>query len=104
MFSDQLIKLDQFEQALALKDKSGLGEVEIDSIINQVANALSVLNQFVTTNIATVDTDGDGKANFFAPFATEQMITDSGIELDLDSDNDGVNDDQDAYPLDASKK
>ena len=104
VFSDQLIKLGQFEQALALKDKSGLGEVEIDSIINQVANALSVLNQFVTTNIATVDTDGDGKANFFAPFATEQMITDSGIELDLDSDNDGVNDDQDAYPLDASKK
>lgn len=103
-FADQYLKLSMFDQALALKEIEVLGEVEQDSIVSNVIAHLASYDAFTSHGIATVDTDLDGKANFFAPWATEEMIANSGIELDQDSDNDGVNDDSDGYPLDPSKK
>ena len=103
-YANQLVRLSMFEKALTLSNDEALGVVEKESIITQVASGQSVADDFKQTLVATVDTDGDGKANFYLESATEQAIANSGIELDEDSDNDGVNDDQDSYPLDASKQ
>lgn len=103
-FANQYLMLGQFDAALALKDKAALGVVEHDSIVTDVINYLSQYDAFTRVTIATVDTDNDGKANFFAPYASDEMIAQSGIELDLDSDGDGVNDDADTYPLDETRQ
>lgn len=64
-----------------------------------IAQTMSEADDFPDTAVATVDTDGDGKPNFFHPLATAQEITDSGSELDDDSDGDGIGDGADARPL-----
>ncbi|MDO3376910.1 tetratricopeptide repeat protein [Geoalkalibacter halelectricus] len=46
---------------------------------------------------ASVDTDGDGRPNFFHPWATE--VDRAGWELDPDSDGDGIPDHLDPRPL-----
>ncbi|WP_305042608.1 hypothetical protein [Geoalkalibacter sp.] len=46
---------------------------------------------------ASVDTDGDGRPNFFHPWADEIQLLE--LELDSDSDGDGIPDHLDARPL-----
>lgn len=103
-YANQYIRLGEFDKALALSNDEALGVVETESIITQVASGLSVRDHFKQTLLATVDTDGDGKANFFIESATQEQIAQSGITLDEDSDNDGVIDEEDAFPLDATKQ
>jgi hypothetical protein len=64
---------------------------------------LSIQDDFTDSPLASVDTDGDGKPNFFAAYASAEDIEASGLVLDEDSDNDGVEDSSDAYPLDSNK-
>ena len=104
IYAEHLIRLGYFDEALALAEDEALGAVKKNEIITLVATSLSTKDDFSSTIVASVDTDGDGKANFFLETATEEMITASGIELDLDSDNDGVNDDEDSFPLDPTKQ
>jgi len=103
-YVNQYIRLGNFEQALELATDDALGVVEKEAIITQAAMSLSVKDAFKQTLVATVDTDGDGNANFYLETASEEAIVNSGIALDEDSDNDGVNDDSDSYPLDATKQ
>lgn len=103
-FAEQYLAIGQFDSALELKDKESLGVVEHDSILTSVIESLSQYDAFPGVSIANVDTDNDGKANFFLPHASEKMIAESAIELDLDSDNDGVDDIDDAYPLDKTRQ
>ena len=97
------MRLGLHDKSLAIADNEALGVVEKESIITEVAASLSVKNDFKQTLVASVDTDGDGKANFFLNIASDEAIVNSGIVLDEDSDNDGVNDELDAYPLDKDK-
>ena len=103
-YANQYIRVNAFDKALALAQNEALGIVEKESITTEVASGLSVKDDFKHSLIATVDSDGDGKANFFIESATSEAILQSGIELDEDSDNDGVKDSEDTYPLDASKQ
>jgi len=104
LFADHYNSLGNTDAALTLAQKDSLGDVEAASIIASVARTLAQQDDFPTSIIASVDTDGDGMPNFFANFATEAMIIDSGLILDPDSDNDGVDDIEDAYPLDKSRQ
>ena len=95
--------LGNVERASQLSKDTALGEVEKASIEISIANQLATQDDFPSTIIATVDTDGDGMPNFFVPFATDDMIAASGLVLDPDSDNDSVNDEDDAFPLDPTR-
>lgn len=64
-----------------------------------LANALALQDDFPSTDVASVDTDGDGLANFYAPTVSENEIAASGVEADQDSDNDGIADEEDLNPL-----
>jgi hypothetical protein len=102
-YANQLMRLGKYDEALALANDAALGVVEKESIITEAASSLSSKDDFRQTLVASVDTDGDGKVNFFLETATDEAIANSGLVLDEDSDNDGVNDDTDSYPLDPSK-
>lgn len=49
------------------------------------------------TPFASIDSDGDGRPDFFHPWAGEEDL--QGLELDPDSDGDGIPDHLDARPL-----
>ncbi|OCQ18782.1 hypothetical protein A7985_23140 [Pseudoalteromonas luteoviolacea] len=103
-FSSQLVRLAQPERALELSEHAILGDVERDGILTSVSLHYASQDAFKHSAIAHVDTDGDGLVNFFAEHATQEMITASGLILDTDSDNDGVEDAQDTYPLDSKRQ
>lgn len=63
-----------------------------------IANAYKNVNLFPGTYVARIDTDGDGKPDFFNTYATEQDKIESGLELDDDIDGDGVLDTDDTTP------
>ena len=52
---------------------------------------------------ASVDTDGDGSPDDWNPDATDSQIADSNLLVDEDDDDDGVADNQDDFPTDASE-
>lgn len=102
-YAAQYIRLGNYGQAMALSNDLALGIVEKESIITNVASNLSIKDDFKQSLVASVDTDGDGQANFFLEKASDDAITRSGISLDEDSDNDGIKDVEDAFPLNPTK-
>lgn len=65
---------------------------------------LSQYDSFEHTAVASVDTDGDGKPDFFSLTATKEDITKSKLELDDDIDGDGTKVDKDNFPYDPKQK
>lgn len=76
------------------------GEVEKRSYLTQVSIIQALQDDFPSSTAASVDTDGDGKANFYGINTNEELRAASAIELDNDSDGDGISDEQDINPLD----
>lgn len=70
--------------------------------LSLLAESLALQDDFPFTDVASVDTDGDGLANFFAPNATQADIEASAIIADEDADNDSVPDNEDLLPLNPS--
>lgn len=103
-YANQYIRLGSFDSALVLARSDALGPVEKQSIITETASALAALDMFISTNLASVDTDQDGMPNFFLATASAQEIAQSKLVLDTDSDNDGVDDGEDNFPLDPSRQ
>ena len=58
---------------------------------------------FINDPAASVDTDGDGKPDDWNEGkSAADSTSDPALVLDDDDDNDGVNDEDDVYPLDAT--
>lgn len=80
---------------------AGIGtEREVENALIQVAQSLSRFDAFSTTDVASVDSDNDGKPDFFNAGITQEQIAKSGLVLDDDIDNDGITDDFDVLPYD----
>lgn len=76
-----------------------LGEAERIQLRARVSEIQALQDDYPASLIATVDTDLDGRANFFAVSATTEQLSNTDIELDDDADGDGVKDEDDPQPL-----
>ncbi|WP_027390431.1 hypothetical protein [Chrysiogenes arsenatis] len=72
---------------------------ERNRALKQLAHAVTTRDAFPSCAVAFVDTDKDGKPDFFLPWATPAHIAACGLELDDDSDGDGKPDANDPTPL-----
>lgn len=104
LYAQQYIALDMYDEALAIAENEVFGVVEKENIITAIALSMSLENDFIASGVSSVDTDNDGLANFYHEFVSEEDIAASGIALDSDSDNDGTDDADDAFPLDPTKQ
>ncbi len=73
---------------------------EREEAIVQAATALSNYDAFSKSNVATVDSDNDGRPDFFNVGVTQEQIATSGLVLDDDIDGDGILDINDTLPYD----
>lgn len=72
------------------------GDTDEDGVVDTA-------DAFPENPAAAKDTDGDGMPDEFLASCEGACVTDSGLTLDDDDDNDGVLDIHDGYPLDDSK-
>jgi len=92
---------NEFDSAISLANSSSdfpYTNQRYEALL-QIAKAYSSLDAFTDTTVASVDTDRDGKPDFFNPLATTEEIAASGLELDDDCDGDGIPDSEDHRPL-----
>ena len=82
-----------------LIDHSVNAEADKLSLTALYANLEAKKDDFPASSIASIDTDHDGKPNFFLSSASEQAIAESGLIADNDADNDGIEDSIDVTPL-----
>lgn len=69
------------------------------SLFADISAIQAVQDDFPASRVASVDTDQDGRANFYAINSTQQERAETDIQLDDDADGDGVLDELDPCPL-----
>lgn len=88
---------EMVDEGFSLAERNYTSSSDIFGIAQEMA--ASVLDSTsIESDIAFVDTDRDGKPDFFLPSATDEQITVSGLTLDDDIDDDGIKDDTDLLP------
>ncbi|MCS4308763.1 hypothetical protein M2404_003125 [Rheinheimera pacifica] len=106
-FAASLVNLnlsaDMIAEAHAIVDDPITAAAEKITFLKAIGIHHSLLDHFPGTDVANVDSDNDGKPNFFFLYKTEEEIAASGLIADDDSDGDGVPDTDDLFPLDPTK-
>ena len=88
---------EMIDEGFSLAESNYTSSADIFAIAQEMA--ASVLDSTsIESDIAFVDTDRDGKPDFFLPNATPEQIAASGLTLDDDIDGDGIKDDTDLLP------
>lgn len=88
---------EMIDEGFSLAERNYTSSADIFAIAQEMA--ASVLDSTsIDSDIAFVDTDRDGKPDFFLPSATTEQIAASGLTLDDDIDGDGIKDDTDLLP------
>lgn len=88
---------EMVDEGFSLAERNYTSSSDIFGIAQEMA--ASVLDSTsIESDIAFVDTDRDGKPDFFLPSTTDEQITASGLTLDDDIDDDGIKDDTDLLP------
>ncbi len=88
---------EMVDEGFSLAERNYTSSADIFAIAQEMA--ASVLDSTsIDSDIAFVDTDRDGKPDFFLPNATPEQIAASGLTLDDDIDGDGIKDDTDLLP------
>lgn len=106
-FAASLVNLnlsaDMITEAHAIVDDPVTAAAEKITFLKAIGTHHSLLDHFPGTDVANVDSDNDGKPNFFFLYKTAEEIAASGLTADDDSDGDGVPDTDDLFPLDPTK-
>jgi len=89
------------QQAMLLATSAQTAPADRLSLLAEVGRWYAMTDHFPGSLIALVDTDLDGRPNFFTSNASASDIAASGLVADTDADGDGIADLEDARPLDA---
>lgn len=89
--------LNKYDKVVSTLNKIRTLKEKNDAKLRVIA-ILTSYDAFPQSSIAYVDTDKDGKADFFKKGTTAEQIAASKIELDDDIDGDGILDDVDELP------
>ena len=92
-------RLEQYSKAEQLINLDINAEADKLALYALQASLVATKDDFPGSTVASVDTDNDGKPNFFLSSATPDAISDSGLTADTDADNDGIEDSLDTTPL-----
>lgn len=92
-------RLGQYSKAEQLITLGINAEADKLALYALQASLVATKDDFPGSTVASVDTDNDGKPNFFLSSATPDAISDSGLTADTDADNDGIEDSLDTTPL-----
>lgn len=102
-FSDDLIEAlasnREYDRAMQILDQLELVEAEKLPLVAKISVIQALQDDFPGSTVASVDNDGDGKASFFAITASSEAVEQSDIEVDQDSDGDGISDVEDPTPF-----
>lgn len=98
----QYALLREYDKALGLVTDGTFPDGDRDQVFAYVSRAASEQDDFVGVSVANVDTDSDGKPNFFLPNASQNDIDNSGLSIDDDDDGDGIANNIDPKPLTAT--
>ena len=91
--------LGQIDNAVDfVNDKLETKQEQLESL-TEIADQVRQFDAFVTCKVANVDSDQDGKPDFYTVGATEEQIAECGLTLDDDSDNDDELDGTDLTPF-----
>ncbi len=98
---DRYVSIGLVDKAGSMANDKDIMTTEADkySALESIAEAVVLIDAFRGTDIAISDIDKDGKPDFFAPWATAEQITASGLTLDDDIDGDSVLDSEDLRPF-----
>lgn len=106
--SDKVSKFQKISKMYAQIGMVTKASVIVDTIaykgdkrkaIKDIANTVYENDAFPESDIASVDTDKDGRPDFFDFGATQAQITASGLTLDDDNDGDNVLNQDDTTPF-----
>lgn len=81
-----------------INDKMALKANQLEAL-RFVAYAVTKQDAFPACSVASVDYDLDGLPDFYQANASQEEIDACGLELDYDSDNDGLADTEDTQPF-----
>ncbi len=87
----------ELDKALGIARSLPAGNQQL--AFNALATIYNEWDDLPHTDLASVDTDRDGKPNFFNPGIDRLEAEAQGIMLDPDSDGDGIPDEEDYRPL-----
>lgn len=97
------LSADLIAEAHAIVDDTNTAAAEKITYLKTIGTHHSLLDHFPATDVANVDSDADGKPNFFLLHKTAEEIAASGLVADTDSDGDGTADTDDKFPLDPTR-
>jgi hypothetical protein len=92
-------KASYADRGLEIAESIEFTEEKFDAIAQIALKIGALRDDFPETTGATIDFDKDGKPYFFSPLLTDEEIVQTGLTLDKDSDNDGIEDIYDTMPL-----
>lgn len=95
---DGFVYSGNYADAIIVANSLGFTDSRNDALL-YIADKFSFKDAFHNTWVASVDTDKDGRPDFFHPLATSTDIAASGLILDDDCDGDGILNSEDALPL-----
>ncbi|MCG7532531.1 cadherin-like domain-containing protein [Psychrobium sp. MM17-31] len=102
-YGDDVVELlasnRQYSAAQQLVSDLELGEADSNELLVLISMIQALQEDFPGSLVASIDSDNDGKANFFAITATDEDKENTDIELDNDADGDGIADEDDPTPL-----
>lgn len=100
VFIEYYAWLGESDVATAIATNDVYTQADSEALFAVIAESLATRDDFPASTVANVDTDLDGLPNFFLQNASEADIEQSGLNIDNDADNDGIEDPYDINPLD----